>query len=120
MLLRGLFTNGLLIVDAFAEAGYLTLALDYFRDDPVWKHRKDRHDRTDPDFDYEAWKKKHTADADEYVTKWVARVKAQYGSEKTKYACVGYVAIDLRAKQEVLIGDQILLWSAVCVRRACW
>lgn len=27
----GLFTNGLLIVDGFADAGYLVLALDYFR-----------------------------------------------------------------------------------------
>lgn len=27
----GMFPNGLLIMDAFAEAGYLTLGLDYFR-----------------------------------------------------------------------------------------
>lgn len=27
----GLFTNGLLIMDGFANAGYLTLGLDYFR-----------------------------------------------------------------------------------------
>lgn len=41
--------------------------------DPVWKHRKNRHDMSDPDFDYEAWKRKHTAFADEAVPK---RVKA--------------------------------------------
>lgn len=85
----GLFTNGLLVVDAFADAGYLTLALDYFRGDPVWKHRWDRHE-VNPEFDYQAWKQKHTAFADECVPKWVDAVKQQYGSEGTKYACVGY------------------------------
>ncbi|KAF2477340.1 NAD(P)-binding protein [Lindgomyces ingoldianus] len=58
---------------------------------PVWKHRKDRHDRTtEPDFDYEAWKKKHTSFAKEVVPKWVAAVKQEYGKPATKYACVGY------------------------------
>ncbi|RFU35121.1 hypothetical protein B7463_g1178, partial [Scytalidium lignicola] len=86
----GLFTNGLLIVDAFADAGYLALAIDYFRGDPVWKHRKDRNDNSDPDFDYEAWKEKHTAFADEAVPKWVQAAAAEYGKPETKYACVGY------------------------------
>lgn len=27
----GMFTNGLLVMDGFAEAGYLTVGLDYFR-----------------------------------------------------------------------------------------
>lgn len=27
----GMFKNGLLVMDAFAEAGYLTIGLDYFR-----------------------------------------------------------------------------------------
>jgi len=58
--------------------------------DPVWKHRKNRHDReTDPNFDYEAWKVKHTNFANEAVPKWVEAVKAEYGKENTKYACVG-------------------------------
>ncbi|KAG9511763.1 dienelactone hydrolase, partial [Aureobasidium melanogenum] len=86
----GMFPNGLLVMDAFADAGYLTLGLDYFRGDPVWKHRKNRHDNTDPDFDYEAWKKKHTAFADVAVPKWVKAVQEGYGKESTKYACVGY------------------------------
>ena len=43
-----------------------------------------------PDFDYEAWKRKHIAFADEMVPKWVEAVKQQYGSAKTKYGCVGY------------------------------
>lgn len=57
--------------------------------DPVWKHRKDRHTQN-PDFDYEAWKRKHTAFADVAVPKWVAAVKKSYGTNTTKFACVGY------------------------------
>ncbi|PMD49702.1 NAD(P)-binding protein [Hyaloscypha bicolor E] len=86
----GLFNNGLLIMDGFADAGYLVFGLDYFQGDPVWKHRKNRHDQSDPNFDYEAWKRKHTAFADENVPKWIREVKQQYGQPKTKYACVGY------------------------------
>ncbi|KAG4432449.1 hypothetical protein IFR05_012064 [Cadophora sp. M221] len=83
-------TNGLLIMDGYADAGYLVLGLDYFRGDPVWKHRKDRNDRSNPNFDYEAWKEKHIAFADEAVPKWVKEVKEKYGQRKTKYVCVGY------------------------------
>ncbi|KAL7006001.1 hypothetical protein EMMF5_004339, partial [Cystobasidiomycetes sp. EMM_F5] len=98
----GMFLNGLLVMDAFAEAGpfidaskepggYLVLGLDYFCGDPVWKHRKDRHDATtDPGFDYEAWKRKHIAFADAHVPPWVEAVSKQYGQSDTKYAAVGY------------------------------
>ncbi|KAK5630616.1 hypothetical protein RRF57_006331 [Xylaria bambusicola] len=87
----GLFLNSLLVMDAFADTGYLTLGLDYFCGDPVWKHRKDRHDKTtDPTFDYEAWKKKHLEFADEAVPRWVKAVAAQYGTPGVKIACVGY------------------------------
>jgi len=87
----GLFTNGLLVMDTFADAGYTVLGLDYFQGDPVWKHRKDRNDTlTDPGFDYEAWKKKHTSFADENVPKWVSAVKEDYGQPTTKFVCVGY------------------------------
>ncbi|KAK7702625.1 hypothetical protein SLS64_009588 [Diaporthe eres] len=75
----GFFKNGLLVMDGFADAGYLTIGLDYFTGDPVWKHRKDRHDTTtEPDFDYEAWKKKHQGFAAEAVPGWVDAVKAKY------------------------------------------
>ncbi|KAF2023466.1 NAD(P)-binding protein [Setomelanomma holmii] len=86
----GMFSNGLLVMDAFADAGYIVLGLDYFRGDPVWKHRKDRHDRSDPDFDYEAWKRKHMAFADDAVPKWVEAVAERYQDSKAKFACVGY------------------------------
>ena len=58
--------------------------------DPVWKHRKDRHDHSDPDFDYEAWKRKHIAFADVAVPKWVDAVIARYHGGSTKFVCVGY------------------------------
>ena len=74
-----------------SRPGYLTIGLDYFRGDPVWKHRKDRQDtKTEPDFDYEAWKAKHIGFADQTVPNWVAAVKERYGEADTKYACVGY------------------------------
>ncbi|TRX90604.1 hypothetical protein FHL15_008577 [Xylaria flabelliformis] len=76
----GMFLNSLLVMDSFADAGYLTLGLDYFRGDPVWKHRKNRHDNSDPSFDYEAWKRKHIAFADNTVPKWVDAV-----SSKSRY-----------------------------------
>ncbi|KAL4966417.1 Alpha/Beta hydrolase protein [Aspergillus stella-maris] len=86
----GMFTNGLLVMDGFADAGYTVLGLDYFRGDPVWKHRKNRHDKSNPNFDYEAWKNKHTAFANEAVPRWVEAVKREFGRAETKYACVGY------------------------------
>lgn len=57
--------------------------------DPVWKHRKNRHDHSNPNFDYEAWKKKHMAFAGEHVPGWIEEVKKEYGKPNTKYACVG-------------------------------
>ncbi|KAH6656894.1 hypothetical protein BKA67DRAFT_173469 [Truncatella angustata] len=87
----GMFTNGLLVMDGFAAAGFLVLGPDYFRGDPVTKHKKDRHDKTtEPGFDYEAWKAMHTSFADVAVPAWVEAVREQYGKLETKYACVGY------------------------------
>ncbi|KAM0712021.1 hypothetical protein Q7P37_011115 [Cladosporium fusiforme] len=87
----GMFTNGLLVMDAFADAGYLTIGLDYFRGDPVWKHRKNRLDTTsDPGFDYEAWKIKHMSFANEAVPRWNTAVKQRFGTPSTRYVCVGY------------------------------
>ncbi|KAF4908661.1 Hydrolase tropI [Colletotrichum viniferum] len=105
----GMFVKGLLVMDAFADAGYLVLGLDYFRGDPVWKHRKDRNDTSNPGFDYEAWKRKHTAFADVAVPKWVDAVKQRYGTETTGFACVGYCfgapyVCDELAKKTVTVG----------------
>ena len=40
-------------------------------------------------FDFEAWLKKHSDFADQHVPGWVDAVKAKYGKEGRKYACVG-------------------------------
>jgi hypothetical protein len=57
----------------------------------VWKHRRDRHDQSNPDFDYEAWKRKHMDFADAVVPQWIKEAKSLYGQPNTRYACVGYV-----------------------------
>ena len=87
----GMFPNSLLIMDAFADAGYLVLGIDYFRGDPVYKHRQHANDtEAEPGFDYEAWKAKHTSVAADAVPKWVQAAKQEYGKPGTKFACVGY------------------------------
>ncbi|KAJ7908790.1 Alpha/Beta hydrolase protein [Mycena leptocephala] len=77
-------------IDTFTN-GFLVLAIDYFRGDPVHLHRKSRGDvTTEPGFDYEAWKAKHMAFAAVAVPKWIDALKTQFGTPETKYAVVGY------------------------------
>lgn len=86
----GFFKNGFLVMDGFADAGYLTVGLDYFFGDPVWLHRKDRNDTTtEPGFDASAWVDEKMARAREAVPKWIEAVKATLGKPDTKFACVG-------------------------------
>jgi dienelactone hydrolase len=110
----GLFKNARLILDVFADAGYLALGVDYFRGvsdhccahncypfqhlvlrtkmtlkDPITKHR-DQDNKPLPGFDFGAWKDKHMSFALDAVPGWVDAVKEQYGKANTKYACVGY------------------------------
>lgn len=86
----GFFKNGFLVMDAFADAGYLTVGIDYFQGDPVWKHRKDRHDTTtEPNFDFDVWMDKKMSFALEIVPGWVSAVKDKFGGPNTKFACVG-------------------------------
>lgn len=104
----GMCANSFLVMDAFSDAGYDVLGLDYFRgvgflpflfffpacwlsdirQDPVWKHRRSRTDQSNPGFDYEKWKAKHIAYADEAVPRWVDAVRGLY-SPATKFVCVG-------------------------------
>jgi hypothetical protein len=104
----GLHMNSFLMMDAFAECGYLTLGVDYFLgvraprhfskrqcynsqmlQDPVTKHSLTP--LSDPNFDFEAWKSKHLTSSEEVSAKWVEGVKAKYGtSEDVEFACVGY------------------------------
>ena len=85
----GMFNNGLLVMDGFADAGYLTVGLDYFKGDPVYLHRKDNV-WADTEQTFMEWLEKHVAFADEAVPRWVEAVKQEFGKKDTKYACVGY------------------------------
>ncbi|KAF8193917.1 dienelactone hydrolase [Mycena galopus ATCC 62051] len=85
------FTNGQLLCDYYASQGFLVLAIDYFRGDPVHVHRKNRDDvTTDPGFNFEDWKAKHQAFAATAIPKWIEAAKNQFGTPETKYAVVGY------------------------------
>jgi len=85
----GFFTNGLLVMDSFAEAGYTVIGIDYFKGDPIYMHR-DGPKTPKEGFDFEAWLAKYTDFADAHVADWVNAVKSKYGKPETKYACVGY------------------------------
>ncbi len=58
--------------------------------DPISKYRQSKDDPLPPGFDHAAWRTKHFAFAAENVPKWAEAVKAQYGTDKTRLACVGY------------------------------
>ncbi|TXC09235.1 hypothetical protein FocTR4_00004556, partial [Fusarium oxysporum f. sp. cubense] len=75
----GLHINSFLMMDAFAECGYLTLGVDYFLGDPVTKHSLTP--LSDPNFDFESWKNKHLKASEEAAARWVKAVKTQYGTE---------------------------------------
>jgi dienelactone hydrolase len=85
----GMFTNGLLVMDGFADAGYLTVGLDYFSGDSVQQHRANNA-WTDSSQTFEEWLAKYTAFAEQHVPPWIDAIKAQFGKPTTKYACVGY------------------------------
>ena len=88
---QGHFNNAFLIMDAFAAAGYVAVGPDYFRGDPVWKHRGTHGAPSEnPDFDFDAWKDKHWAFCETFVPEWVKEVKSKYGKADTKFACTGY------------------------------
>ncbi|KAH8890281.1 alpha/beta-hydrolase [Thozetella sp. PMI_491] len=86
----GLSNNSQLVMDGFADAGFLTLGIDYFRGDPISKYRSAAGEPIAPGFDQAAWRNKHFTFATENVPKWAEAVKAKYGAEGTRYACVGY------------------------------
>lgn len=86
----GLSNNAQLLMDGFAAAGYLVLGIDYFRGDPLSKHRASRNDPPPPGFDHPAWLANHYAFAEANVELWTSEVRDEFGSPSTKYACVGY------------------------------
>ncbi|KAK5104893.1 hypothetical protein LTS08_001164 [Lithohypha guttulata] len=85
----GFFTNGLLIMDEMADAGYTVIGVDYFKGEPVWLEYLG-YKKPKPELSLEAWLPKHVKFANENVPGWVDAVKQKYGKAGTKYACVGY------------------------------
>jgi len=76
------FINNKLIMDWFAEHGYLVLSPDYFDGDQLEELRKD------PGFDTRAWAGKYRTKAPGLTAEWEKAVKAKYGGKK--HAAVGY------------------------------
>ncbi|GAA91342.1 hypothetical protein AKAW_09456 [Aspergillus luchuensis IFO 4308] len=74
----GLHINDFLTMDAFAACGYLTLGVDYFAGDPIWKHSQSP--LNDPTFDFQSWKNKHMEFTDRIAAKWVKDVEAEAGA----------------------------------------
>ncbi|WPH03470.1 Hypothetical protein R9X50_00635000 [Acrodontium crateriforme] len=81
----GFYQNNFLIMDGFADAGFKTVAIDYFRGDAVQNHRG-----IEPDFDFPAWALGYMRTAEVDVPKWEEEVKAKFGVGGAKFACVGY------------------------------
>ncbi|EHA46503.1 hypothetical protein MGG_12664 [Pyricularia oryzae 70-15] len=85
----GMHLKSFLMMDAFAQHGYLTLGVDYFLGDGVGKHSSTP--LADPTFDFKAWVDKHLGASEEVAKRWVQDVKAKYGTDgNVKFACVGY------------------------------
>ncbi|GLA54140.1 hypothetical protein AnigIFM63604_011670 [Aspergillus niger] len=85
----GLHINNFLTMDAFAACGYLTLGVDYFAGDPIWKHSQ--NPLNDPTFDFQSWKNKHMDSTDRIAAKWVKDVEAEYGRNgEVKFVCAGH------------------------------
>ncbi|KAJ2980782.1 hypothetical protein NQ176_g2436 [Zarea fungicola] len=85
----GLHINSMLMMDAYAACGYLTLGVDYFLGDAITKYSATP--LTDPNFNLEAWSAKHLTVSEEVAAKWVKDVKEKYDpSNKVRFGCVGY------------------------------
>ncbi|RAH65003.1 dienelactone hydrolase [Aspergillus aculeatinus CBS 121060] len=85
----GLHINNFLTMDSFAAAGYLTLGVDYFAGDPVW--RTTANPLTDPTFDFDGWKNKHMKSSDDIAARWVKEVDAIYNKDgNVKFVCAGH------------------------------
>lgn len=86
----GLFNNGLLIMDGFANAGYLTLGMDYFQGDSIAKYRTEDGKNVEG-FDMTKWLEKHVENAAKITPGWVDAVTKEYKKNGVKFACVGFV-----------------------------
>ncbi|KAI0328444.1 alpha/beta-hydrolase [Cubamyces sp. BRFM 1775] len=78
-----LYVNAQLVMDYWADNGWLVLGLDYF-DGDSYAYHIDKEG-----FDVRAWVAPKRVRAAELLPPWIEAVRAQYGSDK-KYVCVGY------------------------------
>ncbi|KAI9069681.1 alpha/beta-hydrolase [Trametes sanguinea] len=78
-----LYVNSQLLMDYYADNGFLVLALDYFERDSFAYHKDD------PGWDRQGWIKQKRERAAVLLPPWIEAVRAQYGTDK-KYTCVGY------------------------------
>lgn len=102
----GMSVNNRLLMDSFANEGYIVHGINYFLDvkfilnpktrpgprltwkqDPLEKHRL--NGKLQPDFDFNAWVDKHVKSAETLVPKWITAVRDLYAGGK-KFCCVGY------------------------------
>lgn len=89
--ITGMSNNHLLLMDAWAEAGYLALGIDYFQGDSVLNHMEmPTYKPKVEGWSLPEWAMKHKGFADQAVPKWAAAVKEKYGKEGTKFASLGY------------------------------
>ncbi|KAN0087421.1 Dienelactone hydrolase family domain containing protein [Tylopilus felleus] len=96
-----LFINGKLLQDHFAAQGFLVLGPDYFFGAPV--------QNLPPDRDKVAWAQEARVAAIKVFPQWFEKVKATYGTERTKYVAVGYCfgapfVLDLAAEGSIVRG----------------
>ncbi|OAA68281.1 dienelactone hydrolase [Niveomyces insectorum RCEF 264] len=106
----GLSINAKLLIDGFAAAGFTALGMDYFRGDDISNYRSmDGKKQPPPDFNQPAWRNKHFTFASENVPVWTEAAKKAYGTDGSRYACVGYCfgapfVCDLLAAESVAAG----------------
>ncbi|KAI0652750.1 hypothetical protein C8Q79DRAFT_923105 [Trametes meyenii] len=79
-----LYTNSQLVMDYWAENGYLVLGLDYFEGDS--KALLNLEDET---FDYPGWIRKKQARAEVLVPPWIEAIKRTYEGWITEFADFG-------------------------------
>ncbi|KAH8892481.1 alpha/beta-hydrolase [Thozetella sp. PMI_491] len=81
--------NALLMMDRYADAGYLVLGIDYLKGDTIINYKAENGDFVEG-FDFQAWLGKLLPVAMDMTPSWIEAVKAKYGKADTKYACAGY------------------------------
>ncbi|KZT54599.1 alpha/beta-hydrolase [Calocera cornea HHB12733] len=93
------YLNNQLLIDFFAEQGYLTVAPDYFQGDEL------EHLGKDPEFDRKKWIDTHVANSPGLVEEWLPALKAKYDTKKV--ATIGYCFGGPHVVKALTQGDAI-------------